>query len=367
MLLKLTFRRLLARRLLRLTLPAVLPLLLALPLAALMGATAVSHAQITPRLVTLTMTGPVKAISGQEISYRVHYHLKDPIAPTGFQLNIPRNTTYVSSEVVSGPPGVLLRVTEEFVEWGSLGSAEEIEGEVELTVNIDADFVGRIFASAGEPGPEAPFSDVLETQVVAPGTLSESTGGGAITGTASHLVDQTIVDGVVVDETLEPLSDGRIAIPELGIDMPLSPDGTFQLSDLASATPHTLIQVTVVFTAPGLGSFTFLHLLIYPEDLGPNLTPQLIDTPRVNDLNRAHFHGDSFPEGGHAGPPPSRLPEAGAGATAAGAGAPVAPALLALAGAALVCAGAAIPRQGCALAERPAIPTSGLRRSGDVP
>ncbi len=139
-----------------------------------------------------------------------------------------------------------------------------------------------------------------------------------LTGTAYRLVDQTIVDGVVVDETLEPITDGRIAIPELGIDMPLSPDGTFVLSNLpASADPDNPTEVTVIFTAPGLGSFTFLHLQIYPEHVGPNLTPQLIDTPRVNDLNRAHFHGDSFPEGGHAGPAPATLPSVTAAAVAA--------------------------------------------------
>ncbi len=314
----------------RLTQAAALVLLL----ATIMGVTAVTHAQIPPKPVTLTMTGTVKAISGQEVSYRVHYHLEDPISPTGFQFNIPRNTTYLSSSVVSGPPGVLLRITEEFVEWDNLGNAEETEGEVELTVKIDAEFVGSIGASAGEPGPEDPFSNGVGTEVFAPGTLPESVGGGALTGTAYHLVDQTIVDGVVVDQTLEPISDGRIAIPELGIDMPLSADGTFALSNLlASATPHTIAQVTVVFTAPGLGSYTFLHLLVYPGPVGPNLTPQLIDTPRVNDLNRAHFHDDSM----------RGFPVTGGG-PAASPGLPVAPALLALAGAALVFAGSATLR-----------------------
>ncbi len=304
---------------------------LALLLAAVMGAPAVTHAQISLKPVTLTMTGTVKAVSGQEVSYRVHYHLADPISPTGFQFNIPRNTTYVSSSVVSGPPGVLLRVTEEFVEWDNLGNAEETEGEVELTVKIDAEFVGSIGASAGEPGPEDPFSNGVGTEVFAPGMLPQWPGGGALTGTVYHLVDQTIVDGVVVDQTLEPISDGRIAIPELGIDMPLSVDGTFALSNLlASATPHTIAQVTVVFTAPGLGSYTFLHLLVYPGPVGPNLTPQLIDTPRVNDLNRAHFHDDSM----------RAFPVTGGGFPAAGSGLSVAPALLALAGAALIFAGA---------------------------
>ena len=98
-------------------------------------------------------------------------------------------------------------------------------------------------AVVGSTGPAA-----AQTPTPAVATLS---------GTAYRLVDQTIVDGVVVDQTLEPISDGRIAIPELGIDMPLSADGTFALSNLpASADPDNPTEVTVIFTAPGLGSFT---------------------------------------------------------------------------------------------------------------
>ena len=110
---------------------------------------------------------------------------------------------------------------------------------------------------------------------------------GTITGTANRLVDQTIVDGVVVDETLEPISDGRIAIPELDIDMPLVVGATFDLSNLpASADRDNPTEVTVVFTAPGLGSFTYLYLRIGPG-YRPILTPVLIDTPRVDDHSLA--------------------------------------------------------------------------------
>ena len=110
-----------------------------------------------------------------------------------------------------------------------------------------------------------------------------------LSGTAYRLVSQTVVDGVVVDETQVPVTDGRIAIPELGIDMPLALDGSFRFSALpVRADPASPTEVTVVFTAPGLGSFTFLHLRLYPGSQGPILTPQMIDTPRVGDLSRGH-------------------------------------------------------------------------------
>ncbi len=81
-------------RLARVTFSAVLPLLLAL-LGALMGATAVSHAQISPYPVVVTMTGPATAVSGQEITYLVEYSLTDidAISGTSISIVIPRDTT----------------------------------------------------------------------------------------------------------------------------------------------------------------------------------------------------------------------------------------------------------------------------------
>ncbi len=119
----------------------------------------------------------------------------------------------------------------------------------------------------------------------------------ALTGTAYRLVDQTIVDGVVIDETEVPVTDGRIAIPELDIDMPLAADAAFVLSSLpVNADTDNATEVTVVFTAPGLGSYTYLHLRLYPGTVGPNLTPQMIGAPRVNDLTRPDTHGESSAE-----------------------------------------------------------------------
>lgn len=121
----------------------------------------------------------------------------------------------------------------------------------------------------------------------------------ALSGTAYELVDQTIVDGIVIDETQVPVTNGRIAIPELGTDQPLLEDGSFSFSDLpVSADPNNPTEVTVIFTAPGLGSFTFLHLRLYPGPVGPILTPQLIDIPRVDDLARERGTGGPLPATG---------------------------------------------------------------------
>ena len=163
-------------------------LLAALPLLLLGPATgAVTHAQSAPYLVVLTMTGPRTAVSGQEVTYRLHHRLTDPSTlpqagfSSGFNIRIPLNTTYVSSSVVSGPPGVLHGRTERYVVWGVSGNAEATEGDVELTVKIDAKYVGSIFADAYVPGTETTGSNVVETQVFAPGILPE-TGGGSKQG-----------------------------------------------------------------------------------------------------------------------------------------------------------------------------------------
>ena len=158
---------------------------LALLHTAAAGTMGVARAQITPWPVRLTMTGPATAVSGQEVSYRVDYQLLDPVtvSQTSFQISIPRNTTYVSSEVVSGPEGILSRLEEGFfVGWAGLGNAEETEGAVEITVNIDPEFVGVIATQALEPGTFTAVSNIVETQVFAPGMLPEAGGGGAVAG-----------------------------------------------------------------------------------------------------------------------------------------------------------------------------------------
>lgn len=167
-------------------------------------------------------------------------------------------------------------------------------------------------------------------------TAAQETAFGTLTGTAYRLVDQTIVDGVVVDQTLEPISDGRITVPELGVDEPLSANGSFRFTDLPlSADPDNPTEVTVIFTAPGLGSFTYLHLRLYPGTVGPHLTPQLTETPRVDDRSRAHGGDD-----GHVNIS-GELPSTGSG-FAAGSASFMSSALLALGGAALLSVAASI-------------------------
>ncbi len=169
----------------------------------LLGAVAagVAYAQITPWPVTLTMTGPSTAESGQEVTYRVDYRLLDPaaVSQTGFLFDFPENTTYVSSEVVSGPAGVLLRLEAGFfVEWGGLGNAEEPEGAVEITVRIDPEFVGAFATQADELGTETAASNIVETQVFAPGTLPH-TGEGWRPGSQIRVrIDLLVGVGVVL-------------------------------------------------------------------------------------------------------------------------------------------------------------------------
>lgn len=166
-----------------LTLPAVLALLL----AALMSARAAAHAQVTPFPVTLTMTGPTMAVSGEEVTYRVHYQLTD-LSSTDIVIGITQGATYVSTQVTSGPAGLLAEQTERRVRWSGLGSPEETEGEVELIVKIDANFVGSIFANAYVPGTETTESNVVETQVLQPGRLPETGGGGPAPGSGPLVV-----------------------------------------------------------------------------------------------------------------------------------------------------------------------------------
>jgi hypothetical protein len=153
-------------------------LFIALLAAGASGMPPLTHAQTTPFPTVLTMSGPATAVSGQEITYRVHYRLTDPatIPQAAFHIIIPQNTTYVSSQVVSGPPGILDGHTEAFVRWGGLGNVQEPEGDVELTGTVGAGFVGQLTGGCYVPGtetgnPESRCS--LETQVSALSTAAE--------------------------------------------------------------------------------------------------------------------------------------------------------------------------------------------------
>ena len=147
-----------------------------------------THAQISPYPVVVTMTGPATAVSGQEITYLVQYRLTDPdtISGTDIVIDIPQNTTYVSSEVVSGPAGTFVGITaDSIVRWSFNTTAEETAGEVALTVRIGDAYVGLIHGRCFVPGtetfnPESRCS--LETQVFAPGAFPEAGGGGPAAG-----------------------------------------------------------------------------------------------------------------------------------------------------------------------------------------
>ena len=151
------------------------------------GTVAVTHAQISPYPVVVTMTGPATAVPGQEITYLVQYRLADPdtIPGTSIVINIPQGTTFVSSEVVSGPAGTFVAETDRYVRWADFGIAGETEGEVALIVRIDNSLVGPIHGGCYIPGTETSNPESrcsLETQVLAPAALPEAGAGGRAAG-----------------------------------------------------------------------------------------------------------------------------------------------------------------------------------------
>lgn len=174
-------------------------LLLSLALVAVLAGAGISllalppatQAQTDPYPVTLTMTGPQTAVAGQEVTYRLRYELTDPatLSHTAIVIGTTQGATHVSTQVTSGPAGVLAKQTERYFRWSDLGrDSAETEGEIELVVRIDVDFRGSIFADAYVPGTETTSSNVVETQVFAPGMLPEAGGRSPGADSLSHTI-----------------------------------------------------------------------------------------------------------------------------------------------------------------------------------
>lgn len=96
---------------------------------------------------------------------------------------------------------------------------------------------------------------------------------GTLTGTISRLVEQIIVDGVVVDEILEPVTNGRVTILELGVEQPLGPDGSFSFRRLQFSRGHMLVSLEV--QAEGFRPTTWANRLVLSAGTGPNFTPRI--------------------------------------------------------------------------------------------
>ena len=103
------------------------------------------------------------------------------------------------------------------------------------------------------------------------------------TGTMSRLVEQVFVDGVVVDEILEPVTNGRVSIPELGVEQPLGPDGSFSFRRLE--LPQIPMLVSVEVEADGYRPTTWANNLVLYRGLGWNFTPRLVlgNEPKLTD------------------------------------------------------------------------------------
>ncbi len=96
---------------------------------------------------------------------------------------------------------------------------------------------------------------------------------GTLTGTISRLVEQIFEGQVVVEEITEPVTSGRVAIPELGVEQPLGPDGSFSFRRLEFSRDHMLVSVVV--QAEGFRPTTWANRLVLSAGTGPNFTPRI--------------------------------------------------------------------------------------------
>ena len=135
------------------------------------------RAQVEHIPVIVTLTGPASAVSGQAVSYQVHYLRTDgrPRGAAQFVFWVPRNTEYITSEILSGPEGTPRIEPEDGlarrVSW-NLGGADE--GVIEITVRVASAFVGELSPSIYTRGtiPFHPASTYeVNTRVYLPGTL----------------------------------------------------------------------------------------------------------------------------------------------------------------------------------------------------
>ncbi len=172
---------------------------LAAVVVSLLGTMRPAQAQDSPYPVTLTMTGPTMAVAGQEVTYVLRYQLIDPATTpkTAIVISFTQGATYVSTQVISGTPGVLGHHGERNHRWSDLGSSAETEGEIEMVVRMDADFRGSVFSFAHIPGTETTSSNAVETQVFAQGMLPQA-GSGATSASAPLMILALILSGAVI-------------------------------------------------------------------------------------------------------------------------------------------------------------------------
>lgn len=96
---------------------------------------------------------------------------------------------------------------------------------------------------------------------------------GTLTGTISRLVEQIFEGQVVVEEITEPVTNGTVSIPELGVEQPLGPDGSFSFRRLEFSRDHMLVSVEV--EAEGFRPTTWANYLVLSAGTGPNFTPRI--------------------------------------------------------------------------------------------
>lgn len=163
------------------------------------------HAQKTPSNypVVVVMDGPTSAVSSEEITYTLRYRILDPaLAGSGVRIIIPLHVTFLSNHVVAGPPARLPSGPHgDTLEWSGLGTHEEPEGAVELTLRIDDSYVGPIRVGCSIPGTETGNPEdrcSITTQVYAPGTLPVGGSGPSANGLGAYVWLLALIGGALL-------------------------------------------------------------------------------------------------------------------------------------------------------------------------
>ncbi len=129
--------------------PSIFAFLLAVATAQLFAMSAVAQQQ---PISALTAAGPAAACSGQTIAYDIRYE-----TPTNARaylvLSHPPGTTFVSAVATEGSPGNFGPPAPDLTDTWSWGTtAPSTSGAVQITVNINAGFVGTTGMGAFVPG-----------------------------------------------------------------------------------------------------------------------------------------------------------------------------------------------------------------------
>jgi hypothetical protein len=227
-----------------------------------------------PNTLTLTMSGPSTATSGQNVTYHLQYVFSGQAFDTGIRMAIPCHTTLLSERLTNGVATIEARQGNE-ISW--FGFSQHMSGTFEINLRIDANFAGVLRVSGYVPpgfGGEGQ-SNVVETQVTGPGGDTPCP---PVHQPAPGPIDPACGaprDPGEVAITGHVLTDhGTVTLPEFNLTAPITSTGCFQFRHLQ--LPHSPMLVSVDVESEGYGPLMWAnYIILYAGHDGPIFSPPL--------------------------------------------------------------------------------------------